>query len=162
MYEVKKASAGLGLFATKDFKRGDRIVQYTGPRILFAKAKNNAKYLMEVDDGWVIDGKGRDNIARYINHSCHPNAEAIVEDGDTEVFIYARRAIRVGDEITMHYGEDYWGEFIKPKGCRCLPCTKRRVAEQAAAEKAEPKAEPKAVPKAPAVESPERAEDLAL
>jgi SET domain-containing protein len=120
MYKVKRSKAGLGLFATAEFKRGDRIIEYKGPRIPFEEASDNAKYLMAVTDDLVVDGKGRDNTARYINHSCKPNAEALIS---RKVFIYARRRIKPGEEITIDYGSDYWETFIKPKGCRCEPCT---------------------------------------
>lgn len=120
MYQVKRAKAGLGLFATCRFKSGDRIIQYKGERVALADTRDNAKYLMSFDDTTVIDGKARDNTARYINHSCKPNAEAIV---DGEVFIYARRSIKPGEEITIHYGREYWETFIGPDACKCTPCS---------------------------------------
>jgi SET domain-containing protein len=39
--------------------------------------KSRGKYLMDIDVGELVDGSTRSNLARYINHSCDANAEAI-------------------------------------------------------------------------------------
>lgn len=122
-YEVKKSSAGLGLFATATYKKGDLIIEYTGERITEEEAnRRGGKYLFELNDNWSIDGKGRENTARYINHSCAPNAYPELTDDETQVFIYAKRAIKPGEEITYHYGKDYFKRVIEPLGCRCTKC----------------------------------------
>jgi uncharacterized protein len=40
--------------------------------------------------------------------------------------IQALRAIAPGEEITYDYGSDYFELFIKPKGCRCAACARKR------------------------------------
>ncbi len=123
-FAVKKSSAGLGLFATEPMKKGDLIIEYIGETITEAEAnKRGGKYLFELNDEWTIDGKGRNNIARYINHACKPNAYPELNDEETRVFIYAKRAIAPGEEITYHYGAFYFNLEIKPHGCRCATCT---------------------------------------
>ena len=118
---VGRAAAGLGLFAVRAFRRGERIIEYTGERISHEEAdRRGGRYLFEINRKWQIDGKGRDNLARYINHACRPNCEARVVRG--RVFIYARRQIREGEELTYHYGKEYWDEYIRPRGCRCAAC----------------------------------------
>ena len=84
--------------------------------------------LIEVDETTVIDGSCHTNKARYINHSCKPNAQAYIVD--REVFIHAKRRIAPGEEITIDYGEDYWKEHIASKGCRCAPCAEARLESQ--------------------------------
>ena len=125
-YEVRRASAGRGLFARITFKRNEKIIQYLGEEVLFESARNT-KYLIEVDETTVIDGSCHTNKARYINHSCKPNAQAYIVD--REVFIHAKRRIAPGEEITIDYGEDYWKEHIASKGCRCAPCAEARSRE---------------------------------
>lgn len=121
MYIVKKASAGLGLFATEVIKKGTTIIEYTGERITVDEAnRRGGQYLFEVTDRLTIDGKGRKNTARYINHSCRPNAEA--ENRKNRIFIVAKRTIQPGEEITYDYGKEFFNEYIKPKGCRCIKC----------------------------------------
>lgn len=118
---VRRAKAGLGLFANVPFKRGDRIVEYTGEIITTEEAnRRGGKYLFAINSRWYIDGKGRENVARYVNHSCVPNAEA--RGTGKKVFVYALRTIHPGDEIAYNYGEEYVDAFIKPLGCRCNLC----------------------------------------
>lgn len=121
---VKRSSAGLGLFAERPFKRGEFIIEYTGEHITHDEAdKRGGRYLFILSKKIVIDGKGRENLARYINHSCRPNAEAETDEDAGKIRISAKRTIQPGDEITYDYGKDYWNEYIKTNACRCRTCT---------------------------------------
>jgi hypothetical protein len=127
-YTVKRSIAGLGLFATVPLKRGDFIIEYTGEHIPTEEAdRRGGKYLFIVSDTETIDGKGRENTARYINHSCTPNAEAELDEDELRVRIYARKRIEPGEEIFYDYGKEYWEEHIKPYGCRCPSCSDART-----------------------------------
>ena len=120
-YRIRRSKAGLGLFATKFIPKGKRIIEYTGPRISNEEVENsNGKYFFGVNKKWSIDGSGRANIARYINHSCRPNAEAIISRG--RVWIWSRKNIQPGDEIVYDYGREYFDGIIKDIGCRCEKC----------------------------------------
>lgn len=122
-FNVKRSTTGLGLFSTQTYSKGDLIIEYTGETISEAEAnQRGGKYLFELNDAWTIDGKGRENLARYINHSCAPNAEPELTNDETQVFIYAKKKISPGDEITYHYGKDYFNRVIKPLGCKCVSC----------------------------------------
>jgi hypothetical protein len=56
--------------------------------------------LFTIDEKRVINGiKG--GSAKYINHSCDPNCEA-VQDGD-RIFIEALRSIKQGEELSYDY-----------------------------------------------------------
>lgn len=125
---VKRSSAGLGLFAAKDFKKGQRIIEYTGERITADVAnKRGGRYLFELNDRWTLDGKGREHTARYINHSCVPNAYAELNAAETRVFIIAKRAIAAGEEITYHYGKEYFDDYMEGgKKCLCAKCVKSK------------------------------------
>lgn len=115
---VKRARAGLGLFAETPIKRGDFIIEYYGPVMNEDEADTKGgKYQFGVDDKWTIDGSSRKNMARYINHSCRPNCEPEIEG--KRVFIHALRAIKPGEELTYNYGKEYFNDYIKPYGCRC-------------------------------------------
>lgn len=115
---VGRSSAGLGLFATRPFKKGERIIEYVGRTISAAEAyTSRSKYLFEVNARRTIDGTVRTNVARYINHSCRPNCEPEIERG--RIFIDARKGIKVGEELSYDYGEEYFNEHIRPFGCRC-------------------------------------------
>ncbi len=119
----KRSSAGLGLFAGEDIAKGQLIIEYTGERISDEEAdRRGGKYLFIVTDKIVIDGKGRENTARYINHACKPNAEAEHDEEDDRIYIRAKKNIKAGEEITYHYGKDYFNIMIKPEGCKCSSC----------------------------------------
>jgi SET domain-containing protein len=121
---VKRSKAGLGLFAATNFKKGDLVIEYTGELISEAEAnRRGGKYLFELNDDWTIDGKGRENLARYINHSCRPNCYPELTEDERQVYIYAKKKIAPGEELTYHYGKDYFGRIIEPMGCRCEKCT---------------------------------------
>ena len=120
-YEVRRTATGLGLFALQPIAKGKRIAEYTGPRISNEKVeKSNGKYFFGVNSKWSIDGSPRSNIARYINHSCRPNSEAIISRG--RVWIWSRRNIKAGEEIAYDYGKEYFEGVIKPMGCKCVKC----------------------------------------
>ncbi|HZH33278.1 MAG TPA: SET domain-containing protein-lysine N-methyltransferase [Pyrinomonadaceae bacterium] len=118
---VKRSKIGLGLFAAEDIPKGAKIIQYTGKRITNAEAENHTgRYLFTLDEEYTIDGATRRNLARYINHSCRPNADS--EIIDKEIWMIAKRKIKAGEEITIHYGKNYFNMFIKPIGCKCSKC----------------------------------------
>jgi SET domain-containing protein len=125
-FVVKRSSAGLGLFAIREFKKGERIIEYTGETITEEEANSRGgKYLFELNDKWTIDGKDRKNIARYINHSCKPNCYPELSENEKRVFIYAKRKIEPDEELTYNYGKFYFDMEIKPLGCRCTACQKK-------------------------------------
>jgi uncharacterized protein len=124
-YRLRRSRTGLGLFATKPIKKGDFIIKYWGRRIPNKLADElDNRYLFELNSRWTIDGATRRNIARYINHSCRPNAETDIVKG--EILITAMKNIAPGDEITYDYGKDHFNGFIKPKGCQCDKCREKR------------------------------------
>lgn len=120
--QTKRGLSGLGLFATQDFKRGDFIIEYTGEYISREEAdRRGGKYLFTVNKNLVIDGKERSNTARYINHACRPNSYAELDEEEERIRIYAKRKITSGEEITYHYGREYFNDMIG-SDCRCTTC----------------------------------------
>ena len=118
--KVKKTSAGLGLVALAPIVKGQTVIEYVGERIPADLDREN-RYIFNVNAKWDIDGSARSNTARYINHACRPNCEAINRRG--RIFIVARRNIKAGEELTYHYGKDYFEGYIRSAGCRCAKCT---------------------------------------
>lgn len=126
-FSIRKAHSGKGhgLFASKDLRKGTFILEYTGKKIPSKAADAmKSRYLFELDSRWTIDGSPRSNIARYINHACEPNCECELDGG--HINIYAARKIKKGEELSFDYGKEYFDEFIKPVGCKCLRCLKKR------------------------------------
>jgi hypothetical protein len=154
-YRVGRSRTGLGLFATKPIKKGTRIARYFGPLLDSKKKKDDAienKYLFELNNRWTIDGSVRENVARYINHACKPNAESDVKPRKRKVFIRAIKKIEPGEEINYDYGTDYFKAYLKPIGCKCGACEKKRKKKRAEARaerlRLRAKAERKALKKA--------------
>lgn len=133
-YRIGRSRTGLGLFATKPIKKGDKIIRYIGPMLDCSKKKDDAvenKYLFQISKRWTVDGSVRKNIARYINHACKPNAESDVSKKFRRIVIRAIKNIEPGDEINYDYGSDYFKEFLKPIGCKCEACEKKRKKQRA-------------------------------
>ena len=128
-YRIGRSRTGLGLFATKPIRKGTKIVRYFGPMLDCNKKKDDAienKYLFQITNRWTIDGSVRENVARYINHACRPNAESDVQKKKRRVYIRAIKDIAPGEEINYDYGTDYFKEYLKPIGCKCDSCEKKR------------------------------------
>ena len=120
-FVVKRTQAGLGLFTARTFARGDLVIEYTGVLLSTEAAdRRGGRYLFRVNSRWTIDGQGRENLSRYINHSCKPNCVAYTRG--RRVLIYSRRKIEPGEEICYNYGKEYFNAFIKPRGCLCFAC----------------------------------------
>jgi SET domain-containing protein len=105
--EVRESRVhGRGVYATKLIRKGTGIIEYTGKRVLWESAPDDPgdphTFLFGLDNGTdVIDPAIGGNEARWINHSCDPNCEAIEEDG--RIFIYAMRDIEPGEELFYDY-----------------------------------------------------------
>lgn len=104
-----------GLVALEPIEAEDFVIEYVGelirPRISDIRERHYEKmgigssYLFRLDDGYVVDATKRGGVARFINHSCEPNCytKVISVEGQKRIFIYAKRHIAVGEEITYNY-----------------------------------------------------------
>ena len=98
-----------GVFARRDIPKGTYMIEYFGrkisndeaDRISEEEVANGVVYLFELDKNWTLDGNIKGNDAKYINHSCEPNAESINDDG--RIWVEAVRDIKKGEEITYDY-----------------------------------------------------------
>ncbi len=121
---------GTGAFATRAIRKGTRITEYLGQRISWRTADRrydddrmgrHHTFLFTVDDKTVIDGAVQGNDARFINHSCDGNCEAITDR--KRIFIEARRNIKAGEELLYDYQyertDDHTAEDEKFYACRC-------------------------------------------
>jgi uncharacterized protein len=128
-FRVGRSATGLGLFATKPIKRRATIATYRGRRMTPAEADRlearGSRYMFQVNKRVTIDGSPRWNLARYINHSCRPNAEPVGRNGG--IVIVALRRIEPGEEITYDYGKEYLEYFLEEGGCRCDACRRKRA-----------------------------------
>lgn len=123
---------GIGAFAGANIEKGERIAEYVGEIIDKAESARrcelNNEYIFSLDDARDIDGNVPWNPARFINHSCVPNCEALVEEG--HIWIVAVRAIPLGEELTFNYGFDLTDYRQYPCRCGASECIGYIVAEE--------------------------------
>jgi uncharacterized protein len=130
MLSIKKSqipSAGKGLWAEKNFKRGEIIVKYEGEKIswkeclkrnqdqegygdyYFFISKNNcidAQYTTWAHGRYANDASGLSRIDGLRNNTRY-------EIINGEVVIRASRNIKSGEEIFVSYGRAYWNTMRK-------------------------------------------------
>jgi SET domain-containing protein len=91
-------------------RKGQRIIEYVGEHIDDDEAdrrydedrmNRHHTFLFTLGPNKVVDGAVDGNESIYINHSCEPNCEAVIE-GD-RIFIYALRTIYPGEELLYDY-----------------------------------------------------------
>jgi SET domain-containing protein len=101
---------GSGAFATKRIRKGTRVIEYVGEVITAKEADRRYDdslfehphvLLFSLDDHYVIDAGSGGNESRFINHSCRPNCEAVIEKN--HIFIESIRTINKGEELTYDY-----------------------------------------------------------
>lgn len=131
-FRIGRSFTGFGLFASRPIRKREKIAEYKGPRVSAETAlrleQRGNRYLYEINPRVTIDGTPRSNVARYANHSCNPNAETYTYGG--RVFIRALRRIKLDEEITYDYGNDYLKYVIGRSYCQCKRCRRRRARKQ--------------------------------
>jgi uncharacterized protein len=118
-----------GVFARRDIQKDAKVIEYVGDKITKAESERRGMKLMEkatktggaavyiftLNKKHDLDGAVSWNPARLINHSCDPNCEAFISRG--RVWIYAKRDIPKGEELTFNYGFDF--DTWEQHPCRC-------------------------------------------
>ena len=131
MFELRKSGIqGRGAFATRRIRKGTRIIEYIGERISSEEGDEryddsamgrHHTFLFSLDDGTVVDAAVGGNDARFINHSCDPNCEAVIEKG--HIYIDALRTIQPGEELGYDYAyersDDHTEDDEKLYKCKC-------------------------------------------
>ena len=121
---------GTGAFATRSIRKGTRIIEYLGQRISWRtadkryddeKMNRHHTFLFTVDDKTCIDAAVNGNDARFLNHSCDPNCEAI--NDRKRIFIEAKKTIPAGTELVYDYQyertDDHTAADERFYKCRC-------------------------------------------
>ena len=124
LYKIKKSNIDKkGLYASKDIKRGARIINYKGKLITNIEVEQNPKfdndkdiYLFDINKRYSLDGDFSWNTARLINHSCNPNCE--VDGKGYKIWITAIKNIKKNEELTYDYGFSF-DEDYKQFPCKC-------------------------------------------
>jgi SET domain-containing protein len=110
-FEIRRSVIqGRGAFAVRRIPKGTRLVEYTGERITHKQADKryddeamgrHHTFLFIASRTTVVDARLEGSEAKYLNHSCDPNCEAVIERG--RIFIEAVRDIPKGKELAYDY-----------------------------------------------------------
>ena len=123
---------GTGAFARRKIRSGTKIIEYIGEKLTKKEAVRQLEldngYIFTIDEDYDLNGAVDWNPARFINHGCEPNCEAVDYDG--HIWIVATRTIHPGEELTYNYGYDLedWQEH--PCQCRARTCLGYMIAEE--------------------------------
>jgi uncharacterized protein len=152
---------GYGVFALRKIRKGTAIIEYTGERLTQAQADarhagkdldDGHTFLFTVDARTVIDAGVNGNEARFVNHGCNPNCEAI--DKGKRIFIQAVRTIEAGEELAYDYkiqrDDDDPANIDEIFACRCgaKNCRGSMLEARRAKPRAKPRAKSRAKPPA--------------
>src|SRR5437870_2874547 len=128
-FEIRSSPIqGLGAFATRPIPPNTRLIEYTGQRLTPAESdarypdvlgERHHTYLFAIDDDVVIDAAVNGNDARFINHSCDPNCDAVIEG--QRIWIETIRHVAPGEELAYDYGY-VLDERHTPSAKRRFPC----------------------------------------
>ena len=128
-FEIRRSAIeGFGAFATEPIPAGVRLIEYAGERLTPSEAearypdvpgKRHRTYLFAIDDEIVVDAAVNGNDARFINHSCAPNCDAVIEDG--RIWIETIHDIEPGEELAYDYAY-ILAERHTPAAKRRFPC----------------------------------------
>ncbi len=119
---------GLGAFASRRIPAGTRLIEYTGERLTPAQAdarypdvpnERHHTYLFAIDNDVVIDAAVNGNDARWINHSCDPNCDAVIDEA--HIWIWTIRDVEAGEELAYDYNH-ILEERHTPVAKRRFPC----------------------------------------
>ncbi|MBU8895057.1 SET domain-containing protein-lysine N-methyltransferase [Corallococcus sp. M34] len=127
---------GLGAFATRRIRKGARIIEYIGERITQDEAdrryddesmERHHTFLFNLDARTVLDAGKVFNESRYINHSCEPNCQSLIDK--KRIYVFALRTLEPGEELTYDYAyersEDMGPDAEALYVCRCGAATCR-------------------------------------
>lgn len=108
------------IVARRFIKRNESIMYLSGIQVVITPEEEEALSSRKKDFSIVVSSRNRMTSlfmgpARFANHDCGANAKLVIT-GQAGIDIVAVRSIHVGEEITVTYGENYFGEA----NCECL------------------------------------------
>lgn len=115
--------------ARRDISPREEIKYLTGVQVAMTEEQEQKLELARKDFSLVISSRKKTRSlflgpARFANHDCDANARLSTKGYDG-MQIVAAKPIEAGDEITVSYGDDYFGE--NNEECLCNTCEERGV-----------------------------------
>ena len=136
---------GHGVRTLEEISPGAFVCEYAGEVLSYEEAQKRSLLQTKADMNYIItvnefcrsgvikthvDPRYFGNIGRFLNHSCEPNLFMVPVRVDTEIpllGLFANRKIKVGEELTFHYGissvsESLNNSELEGKDYTLLPC----------------------------------------
>jgi SET domain-containing protein len=128
---------GNGVFAARKLGPGVELIEYQGRLMTHTQADRlyeggvdtGHTFLFTLNERWLIDANVSGNAARWINHSCAPNCQALLVESAQpgsefdRVYIETLREVKAGEELAYDYGIDLGvkptAKLRKIWACRC-------------------------------------------
>lgn len=112
------------IISRRAFRRGEPIKYLTGAMVRMSSAEEDAFTHGATDFSIIYSSRvgGMSLLlgpARFVNHDCEPNAKFVTTNKDN-VTLVLERDVDVGEELTVKYADDYFGEGNKE--CLCRTC----------------------------------------
>lgn len=127
-FEVRRSRIqGRGVFATAQIRKGKKLIEYVGEPITPEEADrryddSNGRhhtFLFVLNDTTVLDARRGGNDARFVNHSCEPNCETVIDND--HIWIRSIKPIAPETELVYDYRFE-WDDAYEPDDVRYYAC----------------------------------------
>lgn len=115
---VRKSNNGTGVFAARNFRADEIVIQFYGERLtreeLLSSMKEGDGHYMQIGKDLYLGASG--GIDDFFNHSCEPNAGVVIEKG--RALLVAIKPIPRNTEVTFDYSTTMDDDWEKME-CNC-------------------------------------------
>ncbi|MEI6371517.1 MAG: reverse transcriptase domain-containing protein [Nostocales cyanobacterium ELA608] len=110
------AKAGFGLFAARDFEKGQHVADYTGDQLMLRADQDGGEYVLQMTKREGIDAaRTNTGYGRWANDpkgsGMRANTEFVVNHKHRTGRLRTTRAVKKGEELFVSYGPSYWKAF---------------------------------------------------
>lgn len=100
---LKDTANGKGVFAGKDFRESEKIIDFTGKVLDYDEIEKDSyidNHCLQIGERTYLGPFG--GLDDFFNHSCDPNS-GLKEVGENKIALFAIKNIKIGEEITWDY-----------------------------------------------------------
>ncbi len=128
--EVKKARNGKGIFAEKNFRPGETVMEIKGKLFHYRTLLNNpgpfSDNSFRFSEDYYLSPAGQKGD--YLNHSCQPNSR--VEKRGKKLYLIVINEISRGKEILLDYSTILTPEDVWTMKCNCGSRNCRKIIKE--------------------------------
>jgi len=105
---------GKGLFAGKNFKKGEVIYVFKGEYVKADLTNVSCPYALQLDFSLYLIPEGE---GKYLNHSCEPNCKLSLQNG--QLMLIAIKEIKKDEELCYNYNTSEYDMGVDAFKCSC-------------------------------------------